>query len=184
MSFRAFIAVDVDRTSSMAEFHKDLMNIGPGLKPVDLGSVHITLKFLGETDESLVPKIGEAMERAVRGTPTFTIKMSKAGAFPSRPPIRVVWVGLKGAEPLAMMAKGLEEDLAAIGFSKEERPFSPHLTLARVKDPRASYAATKLVERFRDQEFGEQPINSIKLKRSVLSRAGPEYSTVLDVPLH
>jgi 2'-5' RNA ligase len=183
MTFRAFIAVDVDHTSSMVEFHNDLSNIGPGLKPVDLGSVHITLKFLGETDESVVPKIEVAMKRAVTDIPPFTIKMSTAGAFPTRSPIRVVWIGLKGTEALASMAKSLEEDLVQLGFPKEERPFSPHLTLARVKDPRASYAATKLVERFRDQDFGEQPINSIKLKRSVLSRAGPEYSTVLEMPL-
>jgi 2'-5' RNA ligase len=56
--------------------------------------------------------------------------------------------------------------------------------MARVKDPRASFASEKMVERYRDQDFGEQLVSSIKLKKSVLSRSGPEYSTVLEVPLH
>lgn len=184
MTIRTFIAADVDRTTSLADFHRDLSNIGPGLRPVDLMSVHITLKFLGETEESLVPDIGEAMKRAVMGVLPFTIRMAGAGAFPDRSPLRVVWVGLQGTDPLARIAKILEDDLAKMGFTKEERPFSPHLTLARVKDPRASFAATKAVERFKDTDFGEQPISSIKLKRSILSRSGPEYSTILTVPLH
>jgi 2'-5' RNA ligase len=176
--------VDVEPKPNLVKFHHDLMNVGPGLKPVDLGAVHITLKFLGDTDENLTPQIEAVMRQAVLGIPAFSLRLANAGWFPHRPPIRVVWVGLKGAEPLAQMAHVLEEGLAIIGIAKEDRPFSPHLTMARVKDPRASFASEKMVERYKDQEFGEQVVSSIKLKRSVLSRSGPEYTTVLEVPLH
>jgi 2'-5' RNA ligase len=176
--------VDVEPKPNLAKFHHDLMDVGPGLKPVDLGAVHITLKFLGDTDETLIPQIEAVMRRAVLGLPPFTLGLTNAGSFPHRPPIRVVWVGLKGAEPLAQMAQMLEDGLAIIGFAKEDRPFSPHLTMARVKDPKASFATEKLVERYKDQDFGEQAVSSIKLKKSVLSRSGPEYTNVLEAPLH
>lgn len=176
--------MDVEPKPELTKFHQDLMNVGPGLKPVDLGAVHITLRFLGDTDESLIPQIEAVMRQAVLGIPAFSLRLTNAGSFPRRPPIRVVWVGLKGAEPLAQMALVLEEGLASIGFAKEDRPFSPHLTMARVKDPKASFASERMVERYKDQEFGEQAVSSIKLKKSVLSRSGPEYTTVLEVPLH
>jgi len=176
--------VDVEPQPNLTKFHHDLMNVGPGLKPVDLGAVHITLKFLGDTDENLIPQIEAVMRQAVLGIPVFSLRLTNAGWFPHRPPIRVVWVGLKGAEPLVQMAKVLEEGLAMIGIAKEDRPFSPHLTMARVKDPKASFASEKMVERYLDQDFGEQSVSSIKLKKSVLSRSGPEYTTLLEVPLH
>ena len=176
--------MDIEPRPGLARFHDDLMGVGPGLKPVDLGAVHITLKFLGDTDEGLIPDIEAVMRQAVLGIPAFSLRLTNVGSFPHRPPIRVIWIGLKGAEPLARMAQMLEQGLANIGFAKEDRPFSPHLTMARVKDPRASFASEKMVERYRDQDFGEQSVSSIKLKKSVLSRSGPEYSTVLEVPLH
>jgi 2'-5' RNA ligase len=184
MPFRAFIAIELKDTTSLEELHRDLSNVGSGLKPVDLGSVHVTLKFLGDVDEALVPKIEDAMVRSVIGTAPFQFRLRGVGAFPPRGPSKVIWVGMEGAEQMGVIASSLEHFLEPIGFVREDRPFLPHLTLARVKFPSAGFAAQQLAERHRSDDFGTRVASSIKLKKSVLTRYGPEYSTVLDVPFH
>jgi 2'-5' RNA ligase len=90
---------------------------------------------------------------------------------------------MEGAEPLGSMASRLEAALQPLGFEPEGRPFKPHLTLARVKDPRASGAVVRLVEKYAPGEFGSVDVKSILLKKSVLSPKGPTYTTVLTSPL-
>ncbi|MDD1743204.1 MAG: RNA 2',3'-cyclic phosphodiesterase [Methanomassiliicoccales archaeon] len=183
MKFRAFIAVEMGQLPDLAQFHSELKGLEPGVKAVDLGHLHVTLKFLGDTEESLVPKLEEIMHIATAGIEPFTIRLHGAGTFPPKGNVRVVWVSLEGAEPLASMASRLEAALQPLGFEPEGRPFKPHLTLARVKDPRASGAVLSLVEKYATGEFGSVDVKSILLKKSVLSPKGPAYTTVLTSPL-
>ena len=182
LSFRGFIAVEVRPTDRLRDFHARLSTVR-GIKVVDVEQLHITLKFLGPTDESLVPKIVEAMRSAIDGVKPFEMKLAGSGVFPSRSNARVVWAGLEGADPLGVMASRLENLLAGLGFQKENRPFRPHLTIARVKDPRASLAAAEAAEEFAKVDFGSETVQSILLKKSVLSPSGPTYSTVAEVRL-
>ncbi|HTY47936.1 MAG TPA: RNA 2',3'-cyclic phosphodiesterase [Methanomassiliicoccales archaeon] len=182
LPFRGFIAVEVRPTDRLRDFHARLSTVR-GIKVVDVEQVHITLKFLGPTDESLVPKIVEAMRSAIDGVKPFEMKLAGSGVFPSRSNARVVWAGLEGADPLGVMAARLEDLLADVGFQKENRPFRPHLTMARVKDPRASLSAAEAAEDFAKVDFGRETVQSILLKKSVLSPSGPTYSTVAEVRL-
>ena len=184
MAFRAFIAIEMEDTKNLSDLHRDLMNVGQGLKPVDLDQVHVTLKFLGDVAEDLVPKIQSAMESAVEGISPFQYRLRGAGSFPPRGPAKVIWVGMEDAEPMSRIAERLEEGLEPLGFAREDRPFRPHVTLARVKAPSAAFAAKQVADRYRSADFGPRNVDSIKLKKSVLTRYGPEYSTVLSVPLH
>lgn len=183
MRFRAFIAVEMGELSELEQFHSELTDLGAGVKPVDVHQLHATLKFLGETEESIVPKLEEVMRIAVSSIRPFTIRLRGSGTFPPRPPARVVWVGLEGAEPLTLIASRLEGACQALGFEAEARPFRPHLTLARVKDPKASSSAIGLAEKYAGSEFGSVEVNSILLKKSVLGPKGPTYTTVLTSPL-
>jgi 2'-5' RNA ligase len=167
MPFRAFIAIELEDTTGLVELHRDLSNVGSGLRSVDLGSVHVTLKFLGDVDETTVPKIEDAMVRSVAGIAPFQFRLRGVGAFPSRGPTKVIWVGMEGAEPMGEIAGRLEKLLEPIGFVREDRLFQPHLTVARVKSPSAGFAAQQLAERHRSDEFGTMTASSIKLKRSV-----------------
>lgn len=184
MPFRAFIAIELVDTAGLVEVHRDLSNVGSGLRPVDLDSMHVTLKFLGDVDEASVPKIVEAMVRSVEGVAPFQFHLRGIGAFPPRGPTKVIWAGMEGAEPMGVIAGRLEEQLEPLGFVREDRPFLPHLTLARVKSPSAAFAAQQMAEKHRSDEFGTMTVSSIKLKRSVLTRFGPEYSTVSEVHFH
>jgi 2'-5' RNA ligase len=183
MKFRAFIAVEMGYLPDLVPFHSELSGLGARVKPVDLGHLHVTLKFLGDTEESLVPKLEEIMHTASNGIGPQTIRLRGSGTFPPKPPVRVVWVGLEGAEPLALIANRLEGACQVLGFPPEGRSFKPHLTLARVKDPRASDSVIGLANKYAKSEFGSVSVNSILLKKSVLGPKGPTYTTVLTSPL-
>ncbi|MGD1060412.1 MAG: RNA 2',3'-cyclic phosphodiesterase [Methanomassiliicoccales archaeon] len=183
MSIRAFIAVDISPTRELLSFHAALDAVGKGLKTVGEDSTHVTLKFLGEVGEDRLPSIEECMKAAAVDVRPFEVVVKGAGVFPSRSKARVVWAGLEGAEPMALMVARLEDCLELLGFPKEGRDFMPHLTLARVKDPRVSSRAAAIADGLKEVEFGRQLVSEILLKKSVLSSRGPTYSNVLSVSL-
>lgn len=183
MRFRAFIAVDIDPLPPLLDFNRELMDVGRGLKPVEMESVHITLKFLGDIDDALVPRIVECMRSSATGISPFEIRVQGSGVFPSRSNAKVVWAGLEGAEPLRLMTQRLESCLEPLGFPNEDREFKAHLTMARVKDPRASADAARVADLYKEIEFGTQPVRELRLKKSVLSPRGPTYSDVATVLL-
>lgn len=182
MSFRAFIAVDVDCGPELRKAIGELKDLGKALKPVSPDNVHVTLKFLGEIYEGAVPELEAIMQKAVMGVQPFNVRLVDVGVFPNLRGPRVVWVGMEGAEPLVKMASSMEDGCEPLGFPKERRPFSPHLTLARVREG----FKPDLVDFIKDSEgrdFGVFPVKCIKLKKSVLTPAGPIYSDVLTVDL-
>jgi 2'-5' RNA ligase len=181
--FRAFISVDISRPERFAPLKHDLDVTKAQLKTVELDLIHITLKFLGEVEEADVPRLREVIEVACAGEAAFTFRLKGAGAFPSVKNPRVVWVGIDGGEPMARIAARLEEETAKLGFEKEARPFSPHLTVGRMKGPGGAGAVHAVLEKYRDTEFGEETVNAVRLKKSVLSPRGPAYSTVEEVRL-
>jgi len=182
MSFRAFIAVDLGGRLGADRVFTELSTSGADLKVVEPGKMHITLKFLGETDEGAVGGILQDMEVSSQGIAPFELAFEGMGAFPDMGRIRVVWIGLKGAEPLVEVARRLEELLAGRGHAKEGR-FSPHITVARVRGPRNKDRLQDILGRHAGERFGTMTVDRILLKKSVLSSAGPTYSTVGESPL-
>lgn len=183
MKFRAFIAVEMGELPDLGRLHSELKALEPGVKAVDLGHLHVTLKFLGDTEESLVPKLNDIMRSATSGIAPFTVRLHGSGTFPPKGGARVVWVGLEGTEPLAIIASRLEASLRELGFEPEGRAFKPHLTLARVKDPRASGSVIALAEKYATDKFGSVNVDRVLLKKSVLGPKGPTYTTVITLPL-
>jgi 2'-5' RNA ligase len=181
MTLRAFIAVDLAPLPALEGFIRSLAQTG-GLKAVDSSSLHVTLKFLGDTEEALLPRIGEVMRAAVSGIPPFQVEVIGSGVFPPKGGARVVWAGLKGAEPMTVVASRLEKGLEPLGFEPEARQFKPHLTLARVKDPAAGEVARRVADSQAQGQFGSKLVSELYLKKSVLRPQGPEYSTLISVP--
>ena len=182
MSFRAFIAVEAEVGPELAQALERLKAYGHDLKPVPAGNAHITLKFLGDIDEKEVPQLECAMRTAVQGIMPFPVRLVGVGAFPKEDRPKVVWAGMQGAEWLGTIAASLEGECEKIGFAPENRPFSPHLTLARVREGAHPDLSTFLNE-LRTKAFGTFMVESIKLKKSVLAPSGPTYSDVLTVDL-
>ncbi|HYM39794.1 MAG TPA: RNA 2',3'-cyclic phosphodiesterase [Thermoplasmata archaeon] len=183
MPFRAFISADLPPLPSIASFLEELRGASRDLKLVSADHLHLTLKFLGDTEDGLVPEIVSAMREASEGIPPLTVTVRGTGAFPNLSRPRVVWIGLEGAESLARIARALEENLRALGFVPESRAWSPHVTLARVRIPRGLDRVRDLLERRQDETFAQVRIEDIRLKKSVLQPQGPEYTTVESVRL-
>jgi 2'-5' RNA ligase len=181
MVFRAFISVDVDATPKLMEFSEKLRGSGAQLKVVNLKIVHLTLKFLGDTEEALIDDIEKAITLSVQGIEPFTIDMRSTGAFPNLNYMKVIWVGLENADPLVNIAKTLNNELSRFGFKREKKGFRPHITIARVRGPKNKHALVDILKEYQDEDFGSQRVESIRLKKSVLSREGPTYSTIKDV---
>jgi RNA 2',3'-cyclic 3'-phosphodiesterase len=182
MSFRAFIAIDVDCGPELRKAIGELKDFGKALKPVSPDNVHVTLKFLGEINESAVPKLETIIHKTAMGMKPFNVRLVSVGVFPNLRGPRVVWVGMEGAEPMIKMASVLEEGCEHLGFPKERKPFSPHLTLARVREGFKPDLAD-FIKDSEGREFGVFPVKGIKMKKSVLTPAGPIYSDVLTVDL-
>ena len=183
MPFRAFISADLPDLPQLESVVKELRDASRELKLVSLERLHLTLKFLGETEEGLIPEIVSAMREASAGVPPLTVRVRGTGAFPNPARPSVIWVGVEGAEALGRIAKSLNENLQALGFEAEPRAWSPHVTLARVRRPHGLERVRTILEQRSNEEFAEVRIEDIRLKKSVLQPQGPEYATVESVRL-
>jgi len=181
--FRGFISIDVGACPKLIEFEGEVEKTGADLKLVEPENVHITLKFLGDTEETLVDEIEKIMNNAVKETKSFNIQLKGAGVFPNQNYIKVVWVGIEHDDPIAAIAQEIDEKLSKFGFKREERKFSPHLTIARVKTSRNKDKLLQIIEKYRDIEFTDMKVDSIKLKKSDLTPKGPIYTTLKEVKI-
>ena len=183
LPFRAFISADLPTLAPIEALVQDLRSASRELKLVSPDHLHLTLKFLGDTEEGLVPEIVSAMREAGVGVGPLDLRVRGMGAFPNPERPNVIWVGVEGAEALGKMAKSLNANLEALGFEAEHRAWSPHVTLARVRIPRGLDRVRQILEERSSQEFARVRIEEIRLKKSVLQPQGPEYTTVESVRL-
>lgn len=133
---RSFIALDLpaEARQAAAQVTAGLKNCGADVKWVRPQAMHLTLKFLGEVDSGRVGELSRALERACEGFETLELELSGCGAFPGLARPQVIWVGLAGElDPLRRLAAAVEQQMQALGFAPERRPFKPHLTLGRVR---------------------------------------------------
>lgn len=142
-------------------------------------ALHVTLKFLGETDEQRAPELEQALHRAARGTKALALVIEGFGAFPDAARPRVLWVGV-GAEPaLELLQHGLEREYEALGFPVEARAFRPHLTLGRARRDARPQDFRGLGAAFDGVQFSDTVVvDSVDLMRSTLGPTGPIYERV------
>ena len=177
---RSFISVDLDDSTirdRIVGAQQGLEQTGAALKIVEPGIMHLTLRFLGEIPQSTVEHVKEAMNE-LRFQP-FEVEFRGLGVFPNIRRISVVWVGItKGQEQLGSIFQQLEPKLRQFGLPADNKGFSPHMTIARVRSGLNKEALAKYVEGLSEQEFGQMPVNSVRLKKSTLTPKGPIYTTI------
>ena len=146
--------------------------------------MHVTLKFLGECPDKSPHGIGEALKTVARETEDFSIQFGGFGGFPQRGNPRVLWLGLlEGLPEVKALAERVEYALEPYGFKKEDHGFHAHLTLGRVKSIRNSNAFHRWRETEKPPGPGKMMAGKISLIQSVLSPAGPTYTTLKEVTL-
>ncbi|MFH2037319.1 MAG: RNA 2',3'-cyclic phosphodiesterase [Candidatus Zixiibacteriota bacterium] len=182
---RLFIAIPFDHKveSFLGKIIGDLKESTARVKWVDPHNIHLTLKFLGETDEKLVPKISESLEKIALCYQPMTGIIDIVGAFPNPNKARVVWAGMsKSIEPLVALADEIDRAMSEFGFEKETRKFKSHLTLGRPKDPRNVGNLPQLLQNYRLEPL-ETNYDTIVLFKSQLTPQGPIYTRLFETKL-
>jgi len=147
-------------------------------------NLHLTLKFLGAVPEERIDAVAGALDEAARCAHAFEARIRGLGAFPSAGRPRVVWAGVTdGAAEMTALAQRVDAALAALGFPRDERPFSPHVTLGRVRRPGRSPELTDALGSAAAREFGRMRVPSASLMRSELGPRGARYTELAAVTL-
>jgi RNA 2',3'-cyclic 3'-phosphodiesterase len=182
---RVFIAVSlpVDLKAKLTALQQEFRHLPLEAAWVRETGFHITLKFLGEVDLSQIDPIVASMTAAARRYHPFSLTLAGVGVFPHESNPRVLWVGIQDeAGLLRQIQRTLAAELAQIGHLPEDRPFAPHLTLARLKRVSRRGEFLTVLKASREATFGQLDVDHIELIESQLHPSGARYSIVNAVP--
>jgi len=186
---RCFIAIELPEEvkAGLTRLQAKLKASQLRVKWVDPYGIHLTLKFLGNVAGDRISQITEAIEEAAQGVSPFHLEIKGLGVFPNLRRVQVAWVGVSGeVDKLLQLQKRLESNLAGLGFAPELRAFTPHLTLARVRDQASPDERQRLGQLISGTKFEADysfPVEAISLIRSQLTREGAIYSQISSVKL-
>jgi 2'-5' RNA ligase len=180
---RLFVAIEIPDVvrETIAELARELKVLDDFWRWPRAENLHVTLKFLGEIPQEKLKSICESL----RGVPCewpIRIKFGRLGFFPNEHRPRVLWLGVEAPPALSGMAAAIEDALAGAGLPREERPFTPHLTLARSKDGKLSEKLRAAMAKHFSASFGEMNASAFRLIESKLKSTGAEYTTLESFP--
>ena len=188
---RTFIAIELSddhrRVLSKVQMKLKEASAAKFVRWVAPETVHITLKFLGDVDAAQMPALQKSVADACVGIAPFTLKISGVGVFPNTRRPNVVWVGAHGdVESAVLLAKKLEDGCEMLGFPREGREFSPHLTLGRVKreaGPNDRRLVGEMIEKVNIGELGVIQVAHINVMKSELKPTGSVYTRLAMIQL-
>ena len=184
-TIRTFICIEIPTSikQRIEALQRSLQRTDAQVSWVKVSNIHLTLKFLGDVVASRIERLNGAVERGARAISQFEIEVGGAGCFPSSRSPRVVWIGLTHvSETLARLHERIEDELAAEGFDRESREFSPHLTIGRVRAP---HNARQLADALVSSGFGPECFRATEIivMRSDLKPTGAVYSPLAIIKL-
>jgi RNA 2',3'-cyclic 3'-phosphodiesterase len=182
---RLFLAIHLsdDVREQVAAMQARLMESGADVKWVAAENLHVTVKFLGDQEEALLPDIEAVGGEIAKSATPFRIRVSGASFFPKRGPLKTLWVGLtEGAEPWRSLVRSAEEPLLPFGVPREGG-LVPHITLGRVRSQRNAEALRTVIGREANTDCGAQDVTEIALVQSTLDPRGAIYKDVRRWPL-
>ena len=179
---RLFLAIELDTAvkKSIELIQKKLKETGADVGWVKPQNIHLTLKFLGETGVEKIDPIKKTMEACAQVFSAFILTIHGAGYFPEHGQMRIVWLSLEeGKNESTRIAQELENKMAEIGFKKEDREFSAHITIGRVRSEGNLFALKKKLKSFQDFKIPiAQTVTHITLFKSTLTPQGPAYEAL------
>ena len=181
---RAFIAVNLAPAvgEEIAKIQSVLKKAQGDVRWTRTESMHLTLTFLGDIIHAQVEPILVALRNALGDQPLLHVRAHDLGAFPSLKRPKVLWAGLSG-EGLAELQEKVESALVRLDFPREERGFTPHLTLGRVRSLRGWKQVLAVIKKYEHVQFGESVVDHVTLYQSTLRPDGAVYSPLGTVPL-
>lgn len=193
---RIFIGIDLDDEirGKIARFLEGVSGFAPDARWVRPESLHVTLKFIGEQKAEQIAAITQRLRRVESGP--FEIQVSGYGFFPTAKSPRVFWIGIQAGPQLAQLASEIDATVAELGVPREERPYSPHLTVARAggrsgdpkwrkgDGPNSTFAVLqKRLAAMGEPDFGKMTADQFILYQSQLSPAGSKYTKLERFPM-
>ena len=182
---RAFIAVNIgdEIRDKLDELQRKLKKVHANVRWVKPRSMHLTLAFLGDLPVEKITPLKTALDEAFQGMESFELEVAGTGFFgrPNRP--RVIWAGIADCPPLMELQRKTVEALQVAEVEFDNKPFSPHLTLGRVKSPNQTESLLGKLDEYRDEPLGKTRIDEVKLIQSQLNPSGAEYTQLHRVPL-
>jgi 2'-5' RNA ligase len=179
---RTFIAVDIGKElrARCVALQETLSRAGADVKWVEPDNLHVTLLFLGEVDDREIPDVCISAARVAGRHESFSLSVAGTGCFPNARRPRVVWAGIGyGADELVAIHDALEPPLLELGcYRREERKFTPHLTLGRVQSSQKTEDLATALARKSDWEAGSIEVKELLIFSSQLMREGPVYSVL------
>ena len=174
---RSFVAIELSEPlkQNLDSLRKRLDSPRYDVRWVKALNIHLTLRFLGEITENEIAAATGAAARAAARVAPFQFSIRGLGAFPTAGSPRVVWVGVEDDGPLLQLADSLSKELSAARFPPADHPFTPHLTLGRVKSPKGRDELKRQLVANQDICLGRQEVADFALIRSELKPGGPVY---------
>jgi RNA 2',3'-cyclic 3'-phosphodiesterase len=180
---RLFVALEIPAAvrDNLATLIKELRNAEPKARWVRAENLHVTLKFLGETLSEKLEEIRNALS-AVHSEQLVELDFRGLGFFPNERRPRVLWAGMDASPNVPSLAASVDQALEKLGFSREDRPFTPHLTLARFSSPRITEKLRPAIQQNMARESGRVRTNEFHLLESKLKPSGAEYTRLASFP--
>jgi 2'-5' RNA ligase len=178
---RLFVSIDLpDDFTAEVEAVQDEFADAPGLNFTDPEQAHVTLKFLGDVNRGELPRVKNALRRAIKKTDVepFEASYEGVGVFPDLGYIKVLWLGVgAGSDEMTSLHEAIETEVTRLGFDSEDHDFTPHVTLARMEHAGGKETVQENVESL-DPTVGTTEVTEIRLTESTMTDDGPEYATV------
>jgi 2'-5' RNA ligase len=188
---RTFIATDIPPViqKSIQQQVNSLRDIigSSSVRWVPVHNIHITLKFLGDASSTKVDILKQIIHTEADSHPAFDIHISGLGSFPSPKRARVLYIRIQASAELEALQRGIESACVRVGFESESRPFSPHLTIGRVRQGISTSDQQKIYEILRDvkiDSLGKARVDSVHLYKSERKPSGAVYTKLFSAPLH
>lgn len=174
---RIFIAVKTEPSTEFNRMYSSLKALlgKERINWVNMDNIHLTLVFLGDTDDEMINVAGIVLRQKCTGFSNFSFTLSGTGVFRNFRDARVIWAGIQDPERLLELNKQIVSGLKDAGFRIEERQFSPHVTLGRIKSITDHEALKSAIERYRETYLQEVKVNEVILFESILKPSGPVY---------
>jgi 2'-5' RNA ligase len=182
---RIFIAVKIEPQESLLQMLSSFKSMSGGdiIKWTDPYNIHITLAFLGDTEDTRIGNISRMLSEKCEGSGRFELIIKGAGVFKSFKDPHVIWTGIAPSEKLSRIFGIIKDGLYETGIKTGDRTFKPHLTLGRIKSIKPDSRLKELIGRYKDTELQKVSVGEVTLFESILLQKGAFYKTIIKIKL-
>jgi 2'-5' RNA ligase len=177
---RIFIAVKVEPGEALLKMilsYKSALG-KENIKWINPGNIHVTLAFIGDTEDSMITAVRDMLMEKCEGSGSFELIIKGSGVFKNLNDPRIIWTGIVPSDKLITLNGLIIRGLSDIGIKIEGRLFKPHLTLGRIKYLSPGNSLKELIDRYDDAELQMVSVNEVILYESILRQTGPEYNPI------